>query len=74
MCVRSAPFTASRAWTTRVHEMTRAKQHPTGIATLAASAVILLAARFQVDITGEEAAVLVGLVSGLVSAFSPRNV
>lgn len=54
--------------------MTRARQHPTGLATLAASAVILLAARFHVEITGEEAAVLVGLVSGLASALTPRNV
>lgn len=53
--------------------MTRARQHPTGLAALAASAVILVAARFRVEITGEEAAVLVGLVAGVVSHFTPRT-
>lgn len=54
--------------------MNRAKQHPTGIAALAASAVILAARRFHVEVTPDEAAVLVGLVAAVVSFRTPRNV
>lgn len=49
------------------------RQHPAGLSALAATGLVLLAARFQVELSGEEAAVLVGLVAGLVSKFTPRN-
>lgn len=54
--------------------MSHAKQHPTGLAGLLTSAVILIALRFHVEITAEEAAVLGGLVTTVVSIFTPRRV
>lgn len=48
------------------------QQHPTGLLTLAASAVILVAARFHVEISAEEASVFIGLVAGVASYFTPR--
>lgn len=54
--------------------MTRAKQHPTGIAGLAFGAVVLILARFHVELTQEEVAVYGALFVAAVSALSPRNV
>lgn len=49
------------------------RQHPTGLAALAAAGVVLLARRFRVELTADEAAVLVGLCAAVVSKFTPRN-
>lgn len=50
------------------------REHPTGLAALAAAACVLAARRLNVELSADEAAVLVGLVAGLVSKFTPRNV
>ena len=54
--------------------MSRARQHPTGLAALGTSAVVLLLLRLGVELTPEEVTVLGGLVTALVSAVTPRNV
>ena len=54
--------------------MNRVKQHPTGIAGLATSAVILILLRFHVELSPEEVATLGGIVTVVASALSPRNV
>jgi hypothetical protein len=54
--------------------MNTAKQHPTGIAGLITSVVILVLLRFHVELTPEEVATLGGVVTVLASALSPRNV
>lgn len=47
-------------------------RHPTGISTVAVSAVLLIAKRIGVELSTEEALVIVGLVAGVVSKFTPR--
>lgn len=54
--------------------MSRARQHPTGLAALGTSAVVLVLLRLGVELTPEEVTVLGGVVAVLVSAISPRNV
>jgi hypothetical protein len=54
--------------------MTRARQHPTGLAGLITSVVILVLLRFQVELSPEEVATLGGVVTVVASALSPRNV
>lgn len=48
------------------------RQHPTGLAALASAGLVLLAVRCGVEVSAEEAAIIVGLVGGIVSKFSPR--
>jgi len=52
---------------------TKAQQHPTGIAALLSSAVVLVLARAGVDLSAEESAVVIGLVTAAVSIFTPRT-
>lgn len=54
--------------------MNTARQHPTGIAGIVTSVVILILLRFQVELSPEEVATLGGAVALVVSYFSPRNV
>ena len=50
------------------------KQRPAGITGLAAAALVILASKFDVELTTEESAVFVSLAVAVVSYFSPRNV
>lgn len=49
------------------------RNHPTGLTALATSALVIVASKLGVELTAEEAAIFVGLVSALVSVFTPRN-
>lgn len=53
--------------------MSKAQQHPTGLSALATSALVMLAKRLGVDLSVEEAVTIVGLVTALVSIFTPRQ-
>lgn len=52
--------------------MSPVRQHPAGLTTLAASAVVIVAAKAGLELTAEEAAVFVGLIGGVVSWLTPR--
>jgi hypothetical protein len=44
-----------------------AKKHPTGVVTSVAAATVVAAKKFGVDLTAEEAAILVGGIAAIVS-------
>ena len=54
--------------------MTVTKNHPTGLAAFASTILVYILTQLGVDIPAEVSAAIVGLVSILVSALSPRVV
>lgn len=53
---------------------TPVERHPTGAAGSLAAAVVAVAAALGLDISAELAAAIVGLVTAVVSYFTPRTV
>jgi len=49
------------------------RRHPTGLAASGAAVLVIVASKAGVDLTAEEAAIVVGFVAALVSRFTPRH-
>jgi hypothetical protein len=48
--------------------------HPTGIAGVLASLLVIVAGQLGLDLSAEQAVAIVGAITAVVSAFSPRVV
>ena len=53
--------------------MNHAQKHPAGLTALATTALVMLAQRLDVELSADEAAVIVGLAAAVVSLFTPRT-
>lgn len=52
----------------------KVKQHPAGVSAALAGALVVVARKFGVEFTADEAGILVAAVAAVVSVFHPRNV
>lgn len=52
--------------------MTPVRNHPTGLAATGAAVLVIVCRKAGVDLSGDEAAIVVAFVAGVVSVFTPR--
>lgn len=54
--------------------MNKARQHPTGIVGVLAAAAVVVAKWAGAEISGEDAAIVIGAAVALMSLFTPREI